>query len=313
VPEHLMRDGAFDEKTYTNRRWASFNCVAVEAYGIGSHMFPNPEAPVLEASEEENARIEAFLKCDKRGSESTPQAVFKNTPTTRTIYKRYGLDGTLAVLGQQIFEANGSFFRKTYDLRAIEREDKKSTEQEARMTERIREAMPNEKYFPEVLGCGSDFIETQLIPGKTLMSLLDLTPFSTPPDFQQGDLDYVGDAWETLKSADQKISALHAKGYVHRDLHLDNIIMVKDEAGIEAVLIDFEKSKALSKDESAAQREKDYDRRFILQAALLIGFKVIECQEDDLFQEAFGARRELFREFSGMSLEECMSKFALTA
>lgn len=310
VPDEFNKGGQFDERAYTNQRWASFNCAAVEAYGIGSHMFPNPEEPVLEETEEESARVEAFLKRDKRRRERTPQAVFKKPPMPRTIYKRYGVDGSFAVLGQQLFEANGSFFRKTYDLQAIAVDHKQSTEHEARMTERIREAMPDEKHFPDVLGYGQDYIETQLIPGKTLMSLLDLTPFSSPPNFQQGDLGYVSDAWATLLSADQKIRALHAKGYVHRDLHLDNIIMVKDGAGIEAALIDFEKSEKLSKDESKAQRDKDYDRRFILQAALLIGFKVMECQEDALFQEAFEARRALFREFSGMTLKECMKAIA---
>jgi tRNA A-37 threonylcarbamoyl transferase component Bud32 len=323
VPEHLMKEGEFDEKTYTNLRWASFNCVAVEAYGIGSHMFPNPGEPVLEETEEEKARVEEYLKRRQWGSSenlfsgnrcetpSTPD--FQQCPMVRTIYKRDNVEGTLAVIGREIIAANGSFFRKTYDLKAIAGEDKKSTKQEARMTAMIREAMPDEKYFPDVLGYGPDFIETKLIPGKTMMSLLDLAPFSKPPDFKQDDEDDIRSAWKTLKLSDQKIKSLHIKGYVHRDLHLDNIMLVKDEAGIHAALIDFEKSTCMPEVVTKAKAQIEYDRRFILQAALLIGFKIIEFQEDPLFQEAFVIRKQLFWDFAGMTLEECSEAVALTS
>ena len=214
------------------------------------------------------------------------------------------------MIGQEIIEADGCFFRKTYDLKAIDGENKESTEKEARMTDLIRSAMPDEKYFPDVLRYGSNFIETKLVPGKTLMSLLDLAPFRTPPDFEQNHEVHLRSAWKTLKDADQKIKALHDKGFIHRDLHLDNIMMVKDEAGIHAALIDFEKSKPMPETERAEKREIEYDRRFILQAALLVGFKIIDFQEDPLFKEAFDTRKQLFRDFAGMTLEECSNAVA---
>ena len=145
---------------------------------------------------------------------------------------------------------------KTYDLKAIDGENKESTEDEARMTDRIRSA------------------------------------------------------WKTLKDADQKIKALHDEGFIHQDLHLDNIMMVKDEAGIHAALIDFEKSKPMPETERAATREIEYDRRFILQAALLVGFKIIDFQGDPLFKEAFDTRKQLFSFFADMNLAECSQAVA---
>jgi len=315
VPAKLLADGAFDEKTYTYQRWAAFNCVAVEAYGVGSHMFPNPEEPVLERTGEEKARVEEFLSCQPRPKENlirkdTGRKIPETPTKKRTIYKRDNVAGTLAVMGQEIIEADGSFFRKTYDLNAIDGENKESTEDEARMTDRIRSAMPDEKYFPDVLGYGSNFIETKLVPGKTLMSLLDLDRFRTPPDFKQNHEGHIRSAWKTLKDADQKINALHDEGFIHRDLHLDNIMMVKDEAGIHAALIDFEKSKPMPETERAAKREIEYDRRFILQAALLVGFKIVEFQEDPLFQEAFDTRKQIFSYFADMNLAECSKAVA---
>jgi len=62
VPEHIIRENhTFDELEYIREEWARTNCSA-QPEGEGSHMFPDMEKPVLEATPEEESRVDKFLR-----------------------------------------------------------------------------------------------------------------------------------------------------------------------------------------------------------------------------------------------------------
>jgi predicted Ser/Thr protein kinase len=228
-----------------------------------------------------------------------------------TVYKRKNVHGILAVKGERIQREGTQFFRKTYDLAAIKGEDKKSTYDEARMTETMQRILPDERYFPKVLNYGEDFIETEFIYGETIASILNIES-PNDPDFKQDDEDIIREVWQALKDSDQKVKQIHAENMLHHDLHLDNIMIVRDDAGSHATFIDYEKSKMMSDNPSIAKTQVDFDRRFILKAALIIGLKMKEFRKDPLFLEAFKKKKQLFRELSGMNLEECIQEIRVT-
>ena len=230
-----------------------------------------------------------------------------------SIYKRETLHGKLAVHGEKIEKEDKVFFRKTYDLQSIKNEDKKSTYQEARMTVLMSRVLKKEKYFPHVLNYGEDFIETEFIPGKTIASILDMSPLSIPPNFNLKDTDKIREVFNVLKSSESKLKILHKEGIVHHDLHLDNIIIVRENGKSIPVFIDFEKSKEISDSEVVAKTQIEFDRKFILQAILLIGLRMEEFREEPLFKEAFRKKRTLFRELKDMNLEECINATASTS
>lgn len=304
VPESLIdAEGKLKRSAYLNEGWARLNCGS-QPQGRGSHMFPDMETPVLGVTPE--AISEA---------RSSTRECLEITELKQTIYERPNLQGKLAVTGERVEKEGTPFFRKTYDLEAIEGEGKQSTVVEAEMTEIMGSLLPDESYFPKVIDSGADCIETEFIPGQTIASILRISSHTNSkyPNFEQNDATILREVWNALEESDTKVKRLHAAGMLHQDLHLDNIMIVNDQAGSHAVFIDFEKSKAISDSATAAGRQIDFDRRFILQAALLIGLRMEAFRESPLFEEAFEKRKPLFREFKDMNLEACRRAMASPA
>jgi len=117
---------------------------------------------------------------------------------------------------------------------------------------------------PVALGHTQCILLTEFIPGK---SLLALSPFSFPRA-NPGKIANPGGLWAAAQAAYDAAEELHGAGWVHGDLHLDNILITGEG---KARIIDFE-SLRQPQDESEFEEDNSQILDFA-KAILRTGFR----------------------------------------
>jgi len=239
----------------------------------------------------------------------------------QTIYKTPFVTGDIVISGAKtrathpLTNLHSIHFKKTY-LQKMSRWET-SAKQEAVMSQHVwehfQEALPNNSVLPAPLplGATSYVYRSQLLTAKTLGSLspvsLPLNPCQTLIQIQSArkKSESFHFLWEGLKKLNSAIDAFHSGGFLHLDLHRENLmIQIKDDPIPH--IIDFETTQEDERFQTAEWKDaKTSDKQLFLQESALIllclkekmvpdcAFKALVMQEIEKIPILFHLKKNL--------------------
>lgn len=175
-------------------------------------------------------------------------------------------------------------FKKTY-LKAMSRWET-SPNHEAKQSHKIwnhfqecqKEPSDGTKsIIPLPLGSSPSTYRSQLLEAKSLGALSPVNSNADPDELSKQIIDAkknfgsVLKLWDGIESLNKCVDTLHEGGFLHNDLHKENLLLREDNNMLEGCLIDFETSEEDSRFNTLEwAATKTNDKRYLLKEACLI-------------------------------------------
>jgi len=201
----------------------------------------------------------------KEKAQKNLRSLFQNPPaedtTLHVIYKTPYVMGEIVLAGTKtrqknpLCDANPIHFKKTY-LKNMSRWET-SPHHVARQTQMIwehfQESHPwkgGHARIPRPLGASPESFRSTLLEARSLGALSPINPHGDAKETANQILQarttekhsHIAKLWEGLENLDLQTDNLHSGGFLHKDLHRENLMLRESDGKYEGCLIDFETS-----------------------------------------------------------------------
>jgi hypothetical protein len=257
---------------------------------LGKNYDPNAALNFLRILEGENKEKPPGTAIAKKNLKALLENPPKEDTTLHIIYKTPYVLGEIVLAGKKTSQDHPLcqfypiHFKKTY-LKEISRwetspahEAKQSHKIWQHFQESITQNQDESKpTIPLPLGGSPNTYRSQLLEAKSLGSMSPVNSNATPQEIckqiavSRKNLNSIESLWAGIESLNQKVATLHKGGFLHNDLHKENLLIRETEGKLEGCLIDFETSEEDPRfDTLDWEQATKNDKRHLLKEACLI-------------------------------------------
>jgi len=271
---------------------------AILQHDLGKNYDPQRALQFLRVLEERHAGTPPAKKLEKL-LETPPE----EDTTLQVIYKTPFVLGEIVLAGKQTRRAHPLcayhpiHFKKTY-LQKLSRWET-SPAHEARISKQVWNHFQEEdraSSVPLPLASTPSTFRSELMDAKTLGALSPINNSDDPNDLARQIVEAkahhgaIRPLWDGLQSLLEETKALHSGGFLHHDLHRENLMLQNTPEGLRGCLIDFETTEEDDRFQTLSWKDAcREDMRYLLEEASLIllcaGPNENLDKESELYQE----------------------------